>query len=144
MDLKTLEPGYQLLDDELHISRKDAAVYQAAVGDKTGAFLEVGGESDRPAPMSPLSVPPMAVAARAMALAMQAVELPAGAVHTAQELAFIHPVPPNALLHCTARVGQNSVRGGARFLTLEFQVTNGGTLMVEGRAFIAITNETAP
>ena len=144
MDLKTLEPGYQLLDDELRISQHDAAAYQAAVGGKASEFLELGGESGRPAPASALLVPPMAVAARAMALAMQAVELPAGAVHTAQELTFIHPVPPDAPVHCTARVGQNSVRGGARFLTLEFQVTNGGTPMMEGRASIAIANEAAP
>jgi acyl dehydratase len=125
VDFYTLTPGQQIVDMPLAISAAVADAYRHAVEDSAspddGAF-----------------VPPTAVAALALAAAIDAVSLPAGAVHTAQELEFAAPVPPGASLRCTAEVSQNSVRGGVRFLTLQFKVSNGGVAALSGHSSILI------
>jgi acyl dehydratase len=134
LDLSLLVPGQGLIDEDLLISPDVVAAYRGAVGD--GATLYRKNQV----------VPPMAVAALAMAAAMRAVELPKGAVHTGQELEFIRPVTPNTPLRCSVRVGQNSVRRGTRFLTLLFDVASvdsDGLMVATGRATIAVPEITA-
>lgn len=124
VDFDALTPGQRIVDKPLAISATVADAYRHAVEDESlldGAL-----------------VPPTAVAALALAAVMDAVSLPAGAVHTAQELEFTAPVPPDAPLQCTAEVAQNSVRGGARFLTLQFKVSNAGVAALTGRSSILI------
>ena len=124
MDLSTLEPGQRLFSRSMSISADDAASYRAAVGDET--------------PTDEHTVPPMAVAAMVMEVAMRAVELPAGAVHTAQELEFTRPVEEGATLACSATVVSNSVRRGTRFLVLEMLGVDGDETAVRARTTIAI------
>ena len=124
MDLSTLEPGQQLFSRSMSVSADDAASYRAAVGDET--------------PSDEHAVPPMAVAAMVMGAAMQTVELPAGAVHTAQELEFARPVEEGATLVCSATVVSNSVRRGTRFLVLELLGVDGDETAVSARTTIAI------
>ncbi len=124
VDFDTLTPGQRIVDKPLVISAAVADAYRRAVED--GSSLEGA------------LVPPTALAALALAAVMDAVSLPAGAVHTAQELEFTAPVPPDASLRCTAEVAQNSVRGGARFLTLQFQVSNAEVVALTGRSSILI------
>ena len=112
------------------ISASDAASYRAAVDD------------DAP-PSNPASggehvVPPMAVAAMVMGAAMEAVELPAGAVHTAQEIEFARPVEEGVPLACSATVVSNSVRRGTRFIVLEMLGVDGGETALSARSTIAI------
>jgi hypothetical protein len=113
------------------VTSSEAAAYRAAVDDN-GALYDQGH-----------LVPSMAVAALVMGAAMRAVDLPAGAVHTGQELEFALPVPEQAELNCTATVSQNSVRGGTRFLVIGIQAALGGKTAVAGRATIAIAEEAA-
>ena len=127
LDLTSLEPGQTLLSEPLVISIGDAAQYRAAVGDDAGLYAREH------------VVPPMAVAAKLMTAAMDAVGLPAGAVHTGQELEFAKPVAEGTELACTVVVVQNSLRQGTRFLVLELSGTQGEELAVAGRTTIAIT-----
>ena len=129
MDLGTLERGQQLVNEILPISQEAADAYQAAVAGGNAWHRDEG------------VVPPMAVAALAMAATMRAVGLPAGAVHVGQELAFLGTVAPGAPLECSAHVGRNSVRQGTRLLSLRFQVTSEGRSIVEGEALIAVAEE---
>ncbi len=131
MDFSSLGPGAIVIDEELTVSQEAADVYLLAVGDAEALYAEHQ------------VTPPMAIAALAMAAAMRAVELPPGAVHTGQELTFVRPVMPSTQFHCSARVGQNSVRRGTRFLTLQIQVTADGHSTVVGQASIAIPEEGA-
>ena len=126
MDFDALTLGQQIADRPLVISAADADAYRRAVEDGTSLYDDG------------TLVPPTAVAALALAAVMDAVTLPAGAVHTAQELEFTAPVPPGVSLQCTAEVSQNSVRGGSRFLTLQFQVSNAGVAALTGRSSILI------
>ncbi len=125
MDLSTLEPGQRLFSRSMAVSAADAASYRAAVGD------------DAP-PAEEGLVPPMAVAAMVMGAAMEAVELPAGAVHTAQELEFGRPVVEGAALACSATVVSNSVRRGTRFIVLEMRGVDGADTALTARSTIAI------
>ena len=126
MDLSTLEPGQRLFSRSMAVSADAAASFREAVDDEAPAAAE-----DH-------VVPPMAVAAMVMGAAMEAVELPAGAVHTAQELEFARPVEMGAPLTCSATVVSNSVRRGTRFIVLEMQGTDGAETVLRARSTIAI------
>ena len=126
MDLNTLEPGHALVDREILISESMAAAYVRAVGDENTLYAEAG------------LVPPMAVAALVMAEAMDAVSLPAGTVHTGQELTFSRPVAVDSAVRCSATVAANSVRRGTRFLTLDLRGELDGEAAVQGRAALAV------
>ena len=127
MDLSTLEPGQRLFSRSMAVSADDAASYRSAVGDDS---RPTDGEQ---------VVPAMAVAAMVMGAAMAAVELPAGAVHTAQELEFARPVEAGAPLTCSATVVANSVRRGTRFIVLEMLAVDGAETAFAARSTIAIT-----
>ena len=126
MDLNTLEPAHALVDREIVISESMAAAYVRAVGDENTLYAEAR------------LVPPMAVAALVMAEAMDAVSLPAGTVHTGQELTFSRPVAVDSAVRCSATVAANSVRRGTRFLTLDLLGELDGEAAVAGRAALAI------
>jgi len=83
-------------------------------------------------------VPPMAVAALVMSQALKAIELPAGAVHIGQELGFQAAVNVGADVDCSARVVQNSVRRGTRFMALEITAGVGEAKALTGRVSLAI------
>ena len=127
VDLSKLEPGQPLLDERIVISATAAEAYRAAVGDDTALYAD-----ER-------LVPPMAVVALVMGAAMRAVELPAGAVHTGQELEFAAPVSEGAELSCIAKVAQNGLRRGTRFLVIEIRGQLEDELAVAGRVSIAVT-----
>lgn len=126
MDLNTLGPGHALVDREIVITGPMADAYIRAVGDRCMLYAE-----ER-------LVPPMAVAALVMAEAMDAVSLPAGTVHTGQELTFSRPVAMGSAVRCSATVAANSVRRGTRFLTLDLRGERDGETAVEGRAALAV------
>ena len=126
LDLSTLEPGQRLFSRSMAVSADAAASFREAVGDDGAA---AAGDH---------AVPPMAVAAMVMGAAMEAVELPAGAVHTAQELEFGRPVEEGVMLACSATVVSNSVRRGTRFIVLEMRGDDGAETALRARATIAI------
>lgn len=126
MDLSRLEPGQLLMERRVAVTAERAAAYAAATGDGCALYAEEG------------VVPPMAVAALALAEAMAAVSLPAGAVHTGQELAFLRPVPANAEANVTASVAVNGVRRGTRIFALDLRADLDGEPALEGRTSLAI------
>lgn len=126
MDLATLEPGHSLFAMKMTISEEQVRAYLDAVEDDADVYRAEG------------LAPPMAVAALVMGAAMRAVELPAGAVHTGQELDFVSPVRLGAELDCGATVSQNSVRQGTRFLVLQITGEIGSEPAMSGRVSIAI------
>lgn len=129
MDLSTLESGHELFSQRIAISDNAVAGYLAAVGEDAGTYAAEG------------LAPPMAVAAFVMGEALKAIELPAGAVHTGQELAFEAPVGVGADVVCTAKVIQNSVRRGTRFMSLEITADAGTARAMTGRVSIAIPED---
>lgn len=129
MDLSDLEPGRTLMERRVAVTAERAAAYAAATGDGCALYAEEG------------VAPPMAVAALALAEAMEAVSLPAGAVHTGQEFAFLRPVPAGSEVSVSATVSANGVRRGTRFLTLDLRATQDGEPALEGKTSLAIHEE---
>ncbi len=69
-------------------------------------------------------VPPMAVAALAMAALSRSISLPSGAIHVSQELEFINTVNTGDTTTSHARVIRNRKRGELHLLTIELRVLN--------------------
>lgn len=130
MDLGLLEPGQTLCERDVALTRERVGAYVDAVGGDAEFYRRLG------------AAPPTAVAALALAAAMEAVELPAGTVHTGQELAFTSPAPIGSQLRCVATVASNSVRRGARFLSLDLRALDAtGAVVVEGRTSLVVAEE---
>ena len=132
MDLSALEPGHELFARRIAITDDAIAGYLAAVEDDGDTYAREG------------IAPPMAVAALVMGEALQAIELPAGAVHTGQELGFEAPVDVGAEVDCAATVVQNSVRRGTRFMALEIVADVGDDRALTGRVSMAIPEGAIP
>lgn len=67
-------------------------------------------------------VPPLAMAAHAMAGMSGSLSLPPGSIHASQEFEFFKLVPVGATIHCQARVARKLSRGKMRMLVLEIDV----------------------
>lgn len=112
--LASLTKGYVFPAASFALSESDADAYLDAVGDR--AFRALGA-TDR--------LPPLATAALALRSLLAGFSLPAGAVHTGEELEFVRPVRPGEPLRCDSAVVQASDRQGYRFATIEQRVVDG-------------------
>ena len=83
--------------------------------------------------------PPMAVAALALRGLMEAMGLPAGAVHGSQEFEFRRPVAVGERLASRAWVAHRSQRSGWLALAVEMEATDeAGQTVLAGRASVLI------
>jgi hypothetical protein len=84
-------------------------------------------------------VPPTALAAYALGGILREMDLPPGAIHAAQEMSLSGAVPPDDIIVFRARLTQNSVRGGWRFLAIDFSVVHEDERQViQGRSTVVI------
>jgi len=85
-------------------------------------------------------VPPMALAACAMSAMSKLFTMPAGAIHTSEELAFCKPVLIGAVVSCHTKVGRKSGRGKFQMLTLEMEILNDRKeCVISGQSSIILT-----
>jgi hypothetical protein len=128
--LADLPRGHEIPVAGFCLPADDVRRYLAAVEDRTGVYEE--------GPDGVAWVPPLAVAALALRAILEQVELPAGALHTSQEVEFRRPVPVGCLLRPRARVGQRSEMRGAVISVVEFDVAEEGSPdpAVVGRATV--------
>ena len=122
MHFHELVTGQLLVDEQLIVSEEALAAYLTAV------------ES---AQAPDLGIPPLALTAYALAMAMRAVQLPAGSVHTGQELAVQRLARSGEPLQCTVNVGQASERQGTHFVSLDLTVRDSAGLILTGRSSLA-------
>jgi len=86
-------------------------------------------------------VPPMAIAACAMSVMSKLFIMPAGAIHTSEELQFYKPVPIGAIVSCHAKIGRKLGRGKFQMLTLEMDIINDySERVVSGQTSIILTS----
>ncbi len=86
-------------------------------------------------------VPPLAVAACAIAAMTKSVPLPPGtiAIHASQELEFLNLVPIGATIECCIEVAQKIARGKMSMLGLRLEILDKDKEKVQsGRAGIAL------
>ena len=109
--LPDLPKGHRFPDIIFPLTAQDIARYLAAVEDANDLYLERR------------LAPPLAVAARALGALLDFVELPAGALHTGQEVASHAGVPIGATLTLAGTIAQRSQRAGFVISIIEFEVT---------------------
>jgi hypothetical protein len=122
-----LTPGQPLAPMTFTITADEARAYLQAVGDTSALYQQA------PAPL-----PPLLLAARGLQLLMAQVEIPPGTVHGSQECEFFQPASAGQPLNLTASVPRAATRQGQRFVTLEMELFDGGTLVCRGRAALII------
>jgi hypothetical protein len=136
--LADLPRGHEIPVAGFDLRAGDVRRYLEAVEDRTGAYGEgVDG---------PAWVPPLAVAALTLRAVLEQVVLPAGALHTGQEVEFRRPVPVGSSLQPRARVAQRSEMRGAVISVVEFDVAEEGLAdpAVIGRATVMMPPQEAP
>ena len=127
MNLSLLEQGQIILEKSIALSQEQITSYLDAVGDQSTIFLEEA------------IVPPIAILAQSMAEAMAAIKLPAGTVHTSQDIEIEHSISSGSSVDCTCAINSNTIRNGVRFLVLEFKGMAGKELIFAGRTTLAVT-----
>lgn len=113
--LTELPKGHEFSATTFSLSRDGVSRYLDAVEDANGVYLERG------------LAPPLAVAALALTSLLDVIELPAGTLHTGQEVDVHAGVPVDATLALTGRVAQRSERAGMVISVIEFDVTPEGS-----------------
>ena len=105
-----LAPGYEFPPASYELSDSLISKYLKAVDSQEE--IKAFGEF----------VPPLAIAAYAMAAMAGSLSLPPGAIHASQELEFFKLVPIGATIDCQAKVARKLTRGKLRMLVLELNV----------------------
>jgi acyl dehydratase len=119
--------------DELNPGHEFPPVDFVLGEDVVGAYVEAVGAQARG------HVPPLAVAARAIASLGRLVTLSAGTIHASQEFEFYRLVPVGARVTCAAKVVRKLSRGPVRMLTLETLITDESSAPVQkGRSTIVL------
>ncbi len=113
--LSDLPKGHRFRDAGFTLTAEELSQYLEAVEDPNAIYLELG------------LAPPLAVAAYALGALLDMIELPAGTLHTGQEVEVRGGVPIGAPLTLTGRIAQRSERAGLIVSIIEFEVTPEGS-----------------
>ena len=113
-----MRPGQSVLDKvdlgSWEVTEDYVRDYLAAVSDGIPAYFQHG------------LVPPVALAARALGSLLERLDLPAGAVHSLQEIETLEPVSFPQKLTGTASISPRRRRGGLEFIAAGFTLKDGG------------------
>ena len=106
--------------------------YLAAVGDKLPIYLASG------------AAPPLMLAAWVVGRLLERLSLPDGAIHSLQDVETINAPSIGALVSAEAQVEPARQRGGMRFLTVHYTVTQdkGGLILMRGRTTVLLPADT--
>ena len=110
MEYSQLEPGFEFPTSNYKLDNSIVATYLKAVGDTSRIYQDTN------------LVPPMAIAAHAMAALSENINLPPGVIHVSQELEFVGMVTVNDTLVSYARVNRKQSRGKFHLLTIDLSV----------------------
>ncbi len=126
-DIAQLPVGHEFAPVTRRLHPQEVDLYVEAVQESNSMFRERD------------VVPPTALGAYALAVILQEIDLPAGAVHAAQDMSFSGAVGREDTVLFKARLAQNSVRGGWRFLAIDFSATDAREKQViEGRSTVLV------
>jgi acyl dehydratase len=125
-EIGALEKGHRFPAVSFVLDQETASRYAAAVEDQALPRLaETEGKA---------LVPPMAVAAFALRALMEAMALPAGAVHASQEFWFLKPALVGERITASAWLAQRSQRTDWLALAVELEATGeDGKPVLRGR-----------
>ena len=80
--------------------------------------------------------PPIALAARTLAILIEKLDLPPGTVHTSQEIISQRAVAFGQEIRGTAKSSRPFVRGQWRFLSVEFTLNSGQEEVLKGKTTV--------
>lgn len=108
--------------------------YLSAVGDKLPIYLASG------------VAPPLMLAARVVGRLLERLSLPDGAIHSLQDVETINVPRIGELVSAEAQLEPARERGGMRFLTVNYTVTedSGGLILMRGRTTILLPAAIGP
>ncbi len=131
--LSDLPKGHEFSPTTFRLSADYVDAYLAATRDTNTIYADTG------------LAPPLAVAARALGALLDVIELPAGSLHTGQEVDMQAGVAVPASLELSGRIAQRSKRAGLIIAALEFQVSEAGKSdsILTGRTTIMMRQETS-
>lgn len=122
-----LIPGYEFPPASYELSASLISKYLEAV-DCADELKVLGG-----------FVPPLAIAAYAMAAMAGSLSLPPGTIHASQEFEFFKLVPIGATINCQAKVARKLARATMHMLVLELDVLDQNRERVQlGKATIVL------
>lgn len=112
IEYSQLETGYEFPASHYQLDNSIVATYLKAVEGTSNLYQDTD------------LVPPMVIAAYAMAALSENICLPPGTIHVSQELEFLGIVTVNDTLVSNARVSRKQSRGKFHFLTVDLNVIN--------------------
>ena len=107
-----LEAGYEFPPGEFTLDASRISNYLKAIGDASYPYLDAR------------LVPPMAVAALALATLSNTISLPPGSIHVSQEVAFSGVVRMDDRLTSYARISRAQKRGKLHLIAVDINVRN--------------------
>ena len=112
IEYSQLEVGYEFSPGSYKLDSSIVATYLKAVEDTSRLYQDTK------------LVPPMAIAAYALAALSQSICLPPGTIHVSQEFEFIDMVSVNDRLTSYAKVSRKQSRGKFHLLAIDLNVFN--------------------
>ena len=110
IDISDMKEGYEFAPARIVLDRSEVAKYIKATGETSDLYRGTG------------IVPPMAVAANAMASLGTSISLPPGSVHVGQVLEFLDTASIGDTLVSISKVTRNQKRGKLHMLTVDMHV----------------------
>ncbi len=130
IDYGELSPGQEISSQTYVLDAYTVSKYADAVDGQTQLLSAKDGYA---------LVPAMAVAALSFRGVLNGLQLPGGTVHIGQEFEFSKAVIMGETLVCNAKLLQNSVRRGFRFMVVHLEVNDdAGQRVMEGRSTITV------
>lgn len=112
IEFHQLEEGYKFPPTTYKLDSAMVSTYLKAVEETSSLYQTTG------------LIPPMAIAAYAMAALSTSISLPPGTIHVSQELEFIDTVSVGDSIVCKAKVTRKQDRSGFHLMTLGLEVFN--------------------
>ena len=112
VDYETLITGYEFKPSAFNIDGELADKYLNAIDGSKGIYEKNN------------TVPPMSIAALAMAAMAEGLSMPPGAIHVSQDIQFLNPVRIYEELTSYARVNRIVKRGKLHMLSIGINVIN--------------------
>ena len=124
IDFSQIQRADVLPEFPLRVDAEEVRAYLEATGEAAASSAELWSET----------VPPLALGAFLFSALMELMPLPAGTLHTGQELKFHRPVSVGEDLTARITVRQRAERRGSRLTTLVLEAYAAGELVVSGRS----------
>ena len=119
--------GYEFVPIRFQLQPRDVDLYLKAVGEPHALYQQHQ------------FVPPTALAAYALSGILREINLPGGAIHSAQDASVSRPIMSDEAIVFRARLTQNAVWKGWRFVSVDFTgVDEDEKQVIHGRSTVVI------